>query len=200
MKYVALAAVLLALAVLVYDRLRLRRTMNSLDRMLDDAVCGAFVPTHFDESRLSAVEARLKRYLDASGTSAARLAEDRARVQALIADISHQTKTPIANLLLYAGLLADKGLPPDCRDCVAQLTAQAEKLQFLIASLVKAGRLETGAIEVHPKEASVQALVSAALREATPKAAEKGVAPLRRRIRQRRRALTPSGRRRRWAT
>ena len=37
MKYVALAAVLLALAVLVYDRLRLRRTMNSLDRMLDDA-------------------------------------------------------------------------------------------------------------------------------------------------------------------
>lgn len=45
MKYVALAAVLLALAVLVYDRLRLRRTMNSLDRMLDDAVCGAFVPT-----------------------------------------------------------------------------------------------------------------------------------------------------------
>ena len=176
MKYVALAAVLLALAVLVYDRLRLRRTMNSLDRMLDDAVCGAFVPTHFDESRLSAVEARLKRYLDASGTSAARLAEDRARVQALIADISHQTKTPIANLLLYAGLLADKDLPPDCRDCVAQLTAQAEKLQFLIASLVKAGRLETGAIEVHPKEASVQALVSTALREATPKAAEKGVA------------------------
>ena len=57
-----------------------------------------------------------------------------------------------------------------------RLTAQAEKLQFLIASLVKAGRLETGAIEVHPKEASVQALVSAALREATPKAAEKGVA------------------------
>ncbi len=68
-----------------------------------------------------------------------------------IADISHQTKTPIANLLLYAGLLADKDLPPDCRDCVAQLTAQAEKLQFLIASLESRARLETGAIEVHPE-------------------------------------------------
>lgn len=175
MIWITAIAVLAAAGVIVYDRLRLRRTMHTMDKMLDDAIRGAFQPAHFDESRLSAVEAKLKQYLDASGTSAARLTEDRARVQGLIADISHQTKTPIANLLLYAGLLADKDLPDDCRGYVEQLTAQAEKLQFLIESMVKAGRLETGVIAVQPRPADVGALTQAAVQSALPEAERRGV-------------------------
>ena len=175
MIWVAGLAVLAAAGVIVYDRLRLRRTMHTMDKMLDDAIRGVFQAAHFDESRLSAVEAKLKQYLDASGTSAARLTEDRARVQGLIADISHQTKTPIANLLLYAGLLADKDLPDDCRGYVEQLTAQAEKLQFLIESMVKAGRLETGVIAVQPRPADVGALTQAAVQSALPEAERRGV-------------------------
>ena len=175
MIWVAVIAALAAAGVIVYDRLRLRRTMHTMDKMLDDAIRGVFQPAHFDESRLSAVEAKLKQYLDASGTSAARLTEDRARVQGLIADISHQTKTPIANLLLYAGLLADKDLPDDCRGYVEQLTAQAEKLQFLIESIVKAGRLETGVIAVQPRPADVGALTQAAVQSALPEAERRSV-------------------------
>ena len=175
MIWITAIAVLAAAGVIVYDRLRLRRTMHTMDKMLDDAIRGTFTPAHFDESRLSAVEAKLKQYLDASGTSAARLTEDRARVQGLIADISHQTKTPIANLLLYAGLLADKDLPDDCRGYVEQLTAQAEKLQFLIESMVKAGRLETGVIAVQPRPADVGALTQAAVQSALPEAERRGV-------------------------
>ena len=175
MIWITAIAVLAAAGVIVYDRLRLRRTMHTMDKMLDDAIRGVFQAAHFDESRLSAVEAKLKQYLDASGTSAARLTEDRARVQGLIADISHQTKTPIANLLLYAGLLADKDLPDDCRGYVEQLTAQAEKLQFLIESMVKAGRLETGVIAVQPRPADVDALTQAAVQSALPEAERRGV-------------------------
>lgn len=175
MIWITAIAVLAAAGVIVYDRLRLRRTMHTMDKMLDDAIRGVFQPAHFDESRLSAVEAKLKQYLDASGTSAARLTEDRARVQGLIADISHQTKTPIANLLLYAGLLADKDLPDDCRGYVEQLTAQAEKLQFLIESMVKAGRLEAGVIAVQPRPADVDALTQAAVQSALPEAERRGV-------------------------
>ena len=172
---VALCAVLAAAAVIGYDRYRVRRTMDTLDHMLDEAIDGAFTATHFDESRLSSVEAKMQRYLEASGTTKAQLAEQKAHIQGLIADVSHQTKTPIANILLYAELLDDKPLPEDCRDCVQALSAQAEKLRFLIASLVKAGRLETGVIAVHPKQDSVAALVQDALREVAPKAAAKGI-------------------------
>lgn len=172
---VALCAVLAAAAVIGYDQYRVRRTMDTLDHMLDEAINGAFNAAHFDESRLSAVEAKMQRYLEASGTTKAQLAEQKAHIQGLISDVSHQTKTPIANILLYAELLSDKPLPDDCRDCVQALSAQAEKLRFLIASLVKAGRLETGVIAVHPKQDSVTALVQDALREAAPKAAAKGI-------------------------
>lgn len=172
---IALGAVLLAAAIILFDRYRLRRTMDMLDRMLDEAIAGTFAASHFDESRLSAVEAKMRRYLEGSGVTKARLAEQQARVQALIADISHQTKTPIANILLYAALLGDKPLPDDCRDCVQALSAQADKLRFLIEALVKAGRLETGVIAVHPKANSVAALVADALSEAAPKAQAKGI-------------------------
>lgn len=173
---IALCAVVLAVIVIVYDRHRVSRTMHTLDHMLDDAIGGTFAASHFDESRLSSIEAKMQRYLEASGTSKAQLAEQKALVQALIADVSHQTKTPIANILLYAELLGDKPLPEDCRDCVQALSAQAEKLRFLIEALVKAGRLETGVIAVHPKPDSVATLVQDALREAAPKAAAKGIA------------------------
>ena len=172
---IAACAALLALAVILFDRYRLRRTMDTLDRMLDEAIAGTFAASHFDESRLSAVEAKMRRYLEASGVTKARLAEQQTRVQGLIADISHQTKTPIANILLYAALLGDKPLPDDCRDCVQALSAQADKLRFLIEALVKAGRLETGVITVHPKADSVAALVTDALREAAPKAQAKNI-------------------------
>lgn len=172
---VALCAVLAAAAVIGYDQYRVRHTMDTLNHMLDEAIDGTFTAAHFDESRLSAVEAKMQRYLEASGTTKAQLAEQKARIQGLIADVSHQTKTPIANILLYAELLDDKPLPDDCRDCVQALSAQAEKLRFLIASLVKAGRLETGVIAVHPKQDSVTALVQDALCEAAPKAAAKGI-------------------------
>lgn len=176
MMYAAAAAIVLAAAVLVLDRLYLRRTLRTLDRMLDDAIRGSFCASHFDESRLSAVEDKMARFLQASGTSAAHLAEEKARVQGLIADISHQTKTPLASILLYAELLDSKDLPPDCRDCVEQLTGQAEKLQFLIASLVKTGRLETGVIAVHPQPDSLQELIGEAVSAAAAAAEAKGLA------------------------
>lgn len=173
---VAVVAVIAAAAVIVYDRLRLKRTMDRLDQMLEDAIAGNFSERVFDESRLSAVETRFARYLAACDVSSKNLGTEKARIQAMIADISHQTKTPVANILLYASLLDEKQLPDDCRDCVAALSAQAEKLRFLIESLVKAGRLETGVIAVQARQAPVAPLVEAAAAQARAKAAAKGVA------------------------
>ena len=66
-------------------------------------------------------------------------------------------------------------MPDDCRGYVEQLTAQAEKLQFLIESMVKAGRLETGVIAVQPRPADVGALTQAAVQSALPEAERRGV-------------------------
>lgn len=176
MKYAALAAILLAALVVLYDRLWLRRSLKTLNRLLDAAISGTFSEKTFDESRLSALESKLARWLDAQVNAAGRMREEKTRMQALIADISHQTKTPVAGILLYAGLLGEQELPADCRAYVDALAGQAEKLRFLIDALVKAGRLETGVIAVSPVLSPVQPLLRDAADGARGKADEKGVA------------------------
>ena len=152
---VMVAALLLALAVVVYDRWRIARTIWRLDDMLTAAINGSFSEKTFDESRLSALESRLGRYLAASALSERNVREQKDQISALISDISHQTKTPVANLQLYAQLLSEQPLTPQGKDCAAAISAQAEKLQALIEALVKTSRLETGILALHPQPGEI---------------------------------------------
>ena len=167
---------LLALAVVVYDRWRTARTIRRLDDMLTVAINGTFSEETFDESRLSSLESRLARYLAASALSARNVREQKDQISALVSDISHQTKTPVANLRLYAQLLSEQPLTPQGKDCAAAISAQAEKLQTLIEALVKTSRLETGILALHPQPGEISPMVERAAAQYAPKAVEKGIA------------------------
>lgn len=173
--YLCLAAMALAfLALLFWSRLRTRRLLRRLERMLDEALRGEFRESAFDESLLSAVETKLAHYLSASSVSAGRLQEERDKISSLIADISHQTKTPVANVLLYAQLLKERA-PEDCLPCAAALEEQARKLQSLIESLVKTSRLETGVLALHPRPGPLGPMLEEAVGQFAPRAEEKGL-------------------------
>ena len=127
-----------------------RRTLRQLNRMLDRAIAGGFSEDVFDETELSALESRLARFLRGSAAARRTVEREQAAVKALISDISHQTRTPIANLLLYASLLSESDLPPEQREQTQALITQAEKLSFLIQALVKTSRLEAGIVAPVP--------------------------------------------------
>lgn len=172
---IAGAALLLALAVVAFDRWRTACTMRLLDDMLTSAMNGTFSEKAFDESRLSALESRLARYLAASALSERNVREQKDQISALISDISHQTKTPVANLQLYAQLLSEQPLTPRGKDCATAISAQADKLQTLIEALVKTSRLETGILTLHPQPDEIAPVVERAAAQYAPKAAEKGI-------------------------
>lgn len=173
--YGFLAVLLLALAALfLWDRWRMRRLLRRLDRMLDEAIRGDFREETFDETLLSAVETKLAHYLSASAISAVHLREERDKIKSLIADISHQTKTPIANVLLYTQLLEEQA-PEDCRACTAALGGQARKLQALIEALVKTSRLEAGVLVLRPRPGPLGPMLEEAAGQFAPRVAEKGL-------------------------
>ena len=171
----AVVIAIFALAAAVWNRLYTKHVMRNLNRMLDAAMAGIFLEQDFDESLLSTVESRFAHYLAANAVSAQKLQEEKDKIKTLIADISHQTKTPVANILLYTQLLSEQELSPAGRDCAAALERQVEKLRALVDALVKISRLEAGILALHPKAGPLTPMLEDAVAQFIPKAAEKEI-------------------------
>lgn len=154
---------------------KLRRIMHNLNHMLDAAIDNNFSEHVFDESLLSATESKLADFLSASESSSRKISEEKNKIKAMISDISHQTKTPISNMLLYTQILSEQELPQESQYCVEKVNTQTEKLRFLIDALVKLSRLETGILTLVPKEAPVQAVLAELEQQFSHMAQEKGV-------------------------
>lgn len=157
-------------------RYQMRKMMEQMNRMIEEAIAGSFREEVYDESMRSSVEGKLAHYLASSKVSAQNLNREKEKIKELIADISHQTKTPVANILLYSQLLSEKELPEDGRECTEQLKRQAEKLNFLIGSLVKISRLETGVLALCPVKNNVSHLIEEVIAQIAPGAKEKNIA------------------------
>ena len=165
-----------AAAWAVGERAASRRLLRRLGEMLERAEAGQFREEVFDESRLSALETKLAHTLSAGALSREAVEAEKVRIQSLLTDLSHQIKTPAANVLLYAQLLAEQVLTEEGRTCAAALEAQAEKLRALTEVLTRLSRLETGILDLHPVPGALDPMLAEAAAQFAPKAAEKGVA------------------------
>ena len=152
-----------------------KRILERLDRMLDDGINGTFEESDYEETSLSKLESKWLRYLTSSKQSAQKLEQERKKIQELVSDISHQTKTPLANILLYTQLLQEQPLDTQSLRLVGEIRQQSEKLEFLIQSLVKTSRLETGTIQLTPTKNEVSGMIVSAIGQIESKAESKQI-------------------------
>lgn len=149
------------------------KTMERLENMMEQAINGTFEEGDYDESRLSRLEVKWKRFITSSMISKDKILEEQERIKILISDISHQIKTPLANILLYSQILQEAEIKPELTPIVDNIRSQSEKLDFLISSLVKVSRLESEVFVLQPRQQAVapmlQAVVLTALEEAEKK-------------------------------
>lgn len=158
--YIVLIIIIVLLIMLsIYMYLRTSRILKSTDKMLDEAIDGNFSEKDFSETRLSKLESKMRRYLVAGKTSRNKLTEEHNSIKSLVSDISHQTKTPISNIMLYTDLMAEKKLDAEAAELLDSIRTQADKLNFLIQALVKTSRLENGIVEVSPAENTMNDLL-----------------------------------------
>ncbi|MDR1687480.1 MAG: HAMP domain-containing histidine kinase [Clostridiales bacterium] len=152
-----------------------KKLLRRLNEMIDAAIAGTFSAETYDESLISKIESKMMRFLEISRLKQDQTENERSRVRSLIGDISHQTKTPLSNVTLYAGLLSEQDLTDTQAKLARQISVSAEALSFLIQSLVKASRLESGAIKIEPKPGDVYALVETAAGLCAANAAAKNI-------------------------
>lgn len=96
-------------------------------------------------------------------------------IKGLISDISHQTRTPISNMKLYIELLEDERLSENGQTFLNKLKVQTEKIDFLMQSMVKMSRLETGILQIHKENKNIHETIRHAVSNLVPEAAAKNI-------------------------
>ncbi len=150
------------------------KIISRLDEMLTEAIDGSFIETSYDETELSRLESKFRQYLTGKELAAEKVQAERSAIKELVTNISHQTKTPIANICLYAQLLEEISTQ-EMLPYVQQIRLQAEKLDFLIKMLTKLSRLESDMIKLQMAKQPVAPLLVGAVREARGRADAKGI-------------------------
>ena len=78
----------------------------------------------------------------------------------MVSDLSHQLKTPVATLQIYGSLLVQPELSTEQRqEYGSRMQRALERLDFLLDSMVKLSRLESGSIRLQPRITEVEELV-----------------------------------------
>lgn len=171
------AALLLSALFVWALKTKVSALLDTVDAMVDAAMSGQERQTGYEETKLSALEHKLYRYMEIMQERERQIQAERGHIQTLVSDISHQTKTPLAGIRLYSELMGElPQLGEQARMYATEIHMGAVKLDWLIRCLFKMSRLETGLITIQPQSSSLTETIEAALSSVQAAAAKKDIA------------------------
>ena len=147
-------------------RWKLIRFSDAFCGQMDDMLSGDMQPkqTVEEESLFYKINYQLGRLYEVMQENKNSIAKERADLQELISDISHQVKTPIANLKMVNATLLEQEVPSDKqREFLLASGTQLDKLDFLMQAMIKTSRLETGVISLEKKQQPIYDTLAMAL-------------------------------------
>lgn len=103
------------------------------------------------------------------------ISEEKDKLKEFVSDISHQTKTPIANIKLYLEMMEDETDSNRKQEYLKKMNGQVDKLDFLLQSMVKMSRLETGTIKIQKQNTPLADTLAMAISNVVIKAEKKKI-------------------------
>lgn len=130
----------------IRERRKNQRIFDRFERILSGESAD-----HIADEHLTPTERRMITRLCELETREAKVQNRYRSISSLVADIAHQSKTPLSSILMYTELSENGEI----------IRAQTEKLAFLMDSLTKLAKCEGGLIaeNLAPKENSVKELI-----------------------------------------
>nr|WP_325296136.1 HAMP domain-containing sensor histidine kinase [uncultured Oscillibacter sp.] len=157
---------------------RLSQFTSDLCQTMDSMITGGQEPARAEdrETIFARISYRLSRLYGILQENRRRVDEERRELQRLVSDISHQVKTPVANLKMVTDtLLAKPVTEQERRDFLQGIRSQTDKLEFLVQSMGKASRLETGVVTLEKKDAPLLDTLAQAMSGIVYGAEQKGI-------------------------
>ena len=149
---------------------------EGMDQMLSGRIDVLLPEVEDPENLFARFVSKLSRLYEALRIAEAGADEEKRVMQGMVADLSHQIKTPVANIKMDLELLSARKMPPDQQQEFLERTLhQADKMDFLIQSIIKMSRLESGAIRILPQQADFAVTLANALLSVSTAADRKGI-------------------------
>jgi len=156
-------AVLCCTLTIFLCRRYIQSTYNAIDRVLDSVLRkdAAITLRTAGDDRISKLTHKAHRILGMYVSDAALATAEKETVQGFISDMSHQMKTPLAGISLYTSLLLEGDPSDDERQAfLHRMQVGANKLQWMMDSLIKLSRLEVGTIQVVPAQTHIKQTIT----------------------------------------
>ena len=174
----SLVCLFLSIIIVIKVRKRLVEYTRQMSDCLDAMIAGRtdLVFQEEKDTLTGKLQSKLHRLYEILNRQSQENKIQRQQLETIVADISHQVKTPIANVRMYHSLLQKKNLDEEKKEQFLDAAQrQTDKLEFLMKSMIKMSRLETGIVEVQPKENPIRVLLEQAVCDIALKAEAKQI-------------------------
>lgn len=134
-------------------KLLMWRTEWRIDRMTRAVALDAEPAARYGINALDRLSLALHEQYARHASSGERAIKDRKYMKDLLADMSHQLKTPLASMRMYVELM--QRMPDMDEDTrkrfLSESMSQLERMEWLVQGLLKMARLEAGAVKLKPR-------------------------------------------------
>lgn len=174
----ALIILLLAVLTMLYTRKSLTEYSRKLSSTLDAMIAGN-QEIAFEEEKetlIGRIQVKMRSLYEIMLAQKEITRKEKQQLEETISDISHQVKTPIASLRMYHDFLSRENLPPQKQaEFLSDSDRQLDKLEFLMKSMIRMSRLETGMVTPLAALEPVYPLIQQTVCDIAPKAQAKGL-------------------------
>lgn len=165
--WILAAGIVLCLTALIISTAYFMQQWRKLDHILESFQNGSYRDSEnqdLHEKRESRIASQLSLILHNAYFKENQAVSEKNQVMELISDLSHQLKTPLANIVMNMEILENDTLKPDeQREFLRHTRIQADKMQWLMDNLLKASRLENGMIDFQAQNTGIKETIAKAV-------------------------------------
>ena len=143
--------VIISAGLWFYFRQRFVRMAEKVEGAIDAIIDGRELKTEElnKDTLFSKIQLKLEQLSEVTKSAEEKNVKQKEEIQKMVSDISHQLKTPIANITMYNDTILNHDLPAEQQyRFLKVMQKQVEKLDFLVRSLMKMSRLENSMIKL----------------------------------------------------
>lgn len=162
--YFIVGFILVSVPYLLY-LYQMRKKIRSINRDLNRALNDDFILQleEYNEGTISNLNNDLHKIIRMLRDYSEALKQDKKELEKTLSDISHQIKTPLTSMYVINEILADEKLDSKKKlELLSKNRKQLERMEWLVSSLLKISRLDSGVITLKKNTTSISELLEKA--------------------------------------